>query len=89
MLRKDKPMSFDLRAWRIWCGWSQSELAELAGLTPISLSELESGRAAPRASTLQRLAQAFGVPRSVLLHSTPEGEWVHGWRPPEREQVTI
>jgi transcriptional regulator with XRE-family HTH domain len=78
-------MSFNLRAWRSWCRWSQFELASLADITPMTVSELERGRAAPRASTVQRLAQAFGVPRSVLLHSTPEREWANGWRPPEHD----
>jgi transcriptional regulator with XRE-family HTH domain len=75
-------MRFDLRTWRHWCGWSQVELGELAGLTSISVSDLECGRAEPRVSTIQRLAQAFGVPRHVLLHETPQQAWERGWRPP-------
>ena len=80
-------MNFDLRAWRSWCGWSQSELAVLADITPMTVSELERGRAVPSATTVQRLAQAFGVPRSVLLHSSPEREWANGWRPPEQDAL--
>lgn len=82
-------MSFNLRAWRVWCGFDQAELARLVGVSVMALSELEHGRTVPRGSTLQRLAQAFGVPRSVLLHETPEQAWERGWRPPEHETVSV
>jgi transcriptional regulator with XRE-family HTH domain len=80
-------MFLDLRAWRSWVGLSQSELAALSGVAAMTVSELERGQATPNASTIQRLAQAFGVPRVVLLHSTPEDEWARGWRPPEHDAL--
>ncbi len=83
MLMKEKPMNFDLRAWREWAGWSQRELARLADITPMTVSELERGRAVVSTSTLQGLAQAFGVTRVDLLHRTPAEMWAEGWRPPE------
>jgi transcriptional regulator with XRE-family HTH domain len=82
-------MILDLRVWRSWVGLSQSELAALSGVTTMTVSELERGQAAPNASTIQRLAQAFGVPRTVLLHSTPEDEWARGWRPPEHDALLL
>ena len=80
-------MILDLPAWRSWVGLSQSELALLSGVATMTVSDLERGQAAPNASTIQRLAQAFGVPRAVLLHSTPEDEWARGWRPPEHDSL--
>jgi transcriptional regulator with XRE-family HTH domain len=82
-------MSFDLRAWREWIGWSQRELATLCDVTVATISELERGRAMVRGSTLQRLARALGVPRSVLLHETPVEAWARGWRPPEHDALLM
>jgi transcriptional regulator with XRE-family HTH domain len=81
-------MRFDLRAWRTWAVLSQSELAELSGITVMTVSTLERGRTLASAPAIQRLAQAFGIPRTVLLHSTPEDEWARGWRPARQGKDT-
>jgi transcriptional regulator with XRE-family HTH domain len=40
---------------------TQAELAERAGLTKLTISRLEAGRAAPHARTVRKLAAALGV----------------------------
>jgi transcriptional regulator with XRE-family HTH domain len=82
-------MKIELRAWRVWCGWSQAELARLADVQPVTISELERGKAEVSAWTLQRLAQAFGVSRADLLHRAPAERWAEGWRPPEHDRLLV
>jgi transcriptional regulator with XRE-family HTH domain len=40
-------------------GMSQSELAELVGLTPTNLSKIETGQVVPHRSTIARLSDAI------------------------------
>ena len=47
---------------------TQAELARRAGVSSASVSRLEAGATANRSETLERLADALGVPRDVLLH---------------------
>jgi len=57
----------NLRRVRLARGWSQSEACARGALSLAGYRDLESGRAGPRASTLQRLADAFEVPVGDLL----------------------
>tara|TARA_Y100000114_G_C11629074_1_gene263512 strand:- start:36 stop:410 length:375 start_codon:yes stop_codon:yes gene_type:complete len=41
--------------------WTQSELAERAGITQNQVSRIEKGKTRPRGSTIQGLADALGV----------------------------
>ncbi len=50
-----------VRYWRKRKGWTQSDLAEEAGLTLETVSNVEIGRHEPRPSTLRKLARALGV----------------------------
>jgi transcriptional regulator with XRE-family HTH domain len=50
---------------------SQAHLAKLAGVTQHTVSDAESGRRAPRTSTLVKLAEALGVPVVALFSSEP------------------
>lgn len=43
-------------------GLTQEQLAEMAGITPLSISFIEQGRRWPRISTLQKLAKCLKVP---------------------------
>lgn len=45
----------------------QKEVAALAGLGADSLSDIENGKAEPKLSTLERLADALSVPLGALL----------------------
>ena len=46
--------------------WSQKELAAAAGLDTSSVSRYESGRMVPPSKTVDRLAEAVGIPMSVV-----------------------
>ena len=54
----------DLRKER---GWSQQELADQAGISMQTVSNLETGRHVPGIATLSKIAGALGVPLSDLL----------------------
>ena len=46
--------------------WSQSELAEAAGVTNSAISDYERGKVDPQTQTLQKLVRALGLPLSSL-----------------------
>jgi transcriptional regulator with XRE-family HTH domain len=48
-------------AIRIHKGWSAAQLAKRAGLSPITIWRLETGRAKPTSETLFAVARALGV----------------------------
>lgn len=50
-----------LRAIRHLIGWSQAELAEKAGMSPVSIATFEAGKSDMRASTIAKLCEAMGV----------------------------
>ena len=51
---------------RIIRRWSQSELAETAGVTNSAISDYERGKVDPQTQTLQKLIRALGLPLSSL-----------------------
>jgi transcriptional regulator with XRE-family HTH domain len=51
---------------RIIRRWSQSELAEAAGVTNSAVSDYERGKVDPQTRTLQKLIRALGLPLSAL-----------------------
>ncbi len=61
-----------LRRWRVWKGYSQQELAELAGVAKSTITQLELGRATANFVTIGKLAKAFNISREQLLHEPPE-----------------
>ena len=46
--------------------WSQSELAEAAGVTNSAISDYERGKVDPQSQTLQKLVRALGLPLAAL-----------------------
>ncbi len=56
-----------LTVFRQGRGWSRSELARRARMTPADVGKIESGRLVPYDSQLKKLARAFGLP-AVNLH---------------------
>jgi transcriptional regulator with XRE-family HTH domain len=60
-----------LRERRIGAGLTQTELADLAGLTPTYVSRLEAAGAAPGIDTVDRLATALGTTLHDLLPTSP------------------
>ncbi|WP_322075551.1 transcriptional regulator [Burkholderia cenocepacia] len=51
-------------------GMTKHELAEKAGISISFLSELTNGKANPSLKTMEAIAQALGVPLTLLLEST-------------------
>jgi transcriptional regulator with XRE-family HTH domain len=62
-----EPLPMRLRVLRAEKGWTVEEAADRAGLTRDSLSRLERGLRHPRATTLARIARAYGVDTEELL----------------------
>ena len=61
------PLPVKLRALRTQKGWTVHEAAKIIGTTPDNLSRIERGIRHPRASTLQKLANAYGIDLETLL----------------------
>lgn len=59
-----------LRALRGLRGISQRELAERAGVSPVSLATFESGKSDMRASTIVKLCEALGVTITYHIDDT-------------------
>src|SRR5579864_2233533 len=59
-------LAVTLSILRIIRRWSQSELAEAAGVTNSAISDYERGRVDPQTKTLQKIIRALGLPLSAL-----------------------
>jgi HTH-type transcriptional regulator, competence development regulator len=56
-----------IREERIKAGLTQQELAHLAGISIRTMQNLETNGRDPRVGTVRRVADALGVPFSLLL----------------------
>ena len=56
-----------LRAWRDYLGLTQTEVAEKAGITQASLSQMERGESRLRKVTRVKLAAAMGINTEQLV----------------------
>jgi transcriptional regulator with XRE-family HTH domain len=61
-----------VREARLRRGWSQEELAEIAGLDRTYISGLERGARNPALTTIERVAESLAIPVSRLF-SEAEG----------------
>lgn len=68
----DEPSLPYLRAWRVWRGLSQQELADRSGVGKSTIIQLEKGRATPHFVTIDKLATALNLTREQLLHTRPK-----------------
>jgi len=59
-------LAVTLSILRITRRWSQSDLAEAAGVTNSAISDYERGKVDPQTQTLQKLVRALGLPLSAL-----------------------
>jgi len=59
-------LAVTLAILRIVRRWSQSELAEAAGVTNSAISDYERGKVDPQTQTLQKIVRALGLPLSAL-----------------------
>lgn len=62
---------FFFREWRKLRGYNQEELAELVGVTPSTISQLETGKQGFTDSTLTALADALACSPGDLLMRNP------------------
>lgn len=62
----------NLRRLRVQRDLSQEELANKAGISRLAYSNIETGKAEPRSSTLQSIADALGVPLLDLITESPK-----------------
>lgn len=74
--KQPAPPSTRLRDVRLAKGMSLARLAEKAGVSKLTIVNLEAGRTTPRVETLQRLADALGVSPEEL---TPSGSTGSRW----------
>ena len=56
-----------IRAGRALLGWKQTELAKAAGISEISIKNIERGSTDPRSSTLNAIQAAFEKAGVVML----------------------
>jgi transcriptional regulator with XRE-family HTH domain len=61
------PIALKLRDLRLERGLTQKQAAELAGVTPQTLMDLESGKRPPYMPTLTKIARGYGVPVEELV----------------------
>jgi len=52
---------------------TQEQLGEIAGVSSMAVSQWENGRAVPRMGSIQRMADYFGVPKSVVMGDEETG----------------
>jgi transcriptional regulator with XRE-family HTH domain len=61
-----RDLAVSLSIFRITREWSQSELAEAAGVTNSAISDYERGKVDPQTQTLLKILRALGLPLSAL-----------------------
>jgi transcriptional regulator with XRE-family HTH domain len=66
------PIAVKLRVLRKERGLTQKEAAELANVSPWTLSTLESGKQPPYMPTVTKIARAYGVPVEELVEEEEE-----------------
>lgn len=63
-----------IKTLRMKQGLTQGQLAEKCGMSTNAVSYIETGRAYPPKSTVERLCRVFGIPTSYLLMQSIEEE---------------
>jgi transcriptional regulator with XRE-family HTH domain len=74
MLNSDA-VGVKIKAERDKAGWTQTELAKRAGITPSALSQIESGERFPSTMVLAKLARALSVSIDYLLGEKKDDEF--------------
>jgi transcriptional regulator with XRE-family HTH domain len=71
MSPRDHSIALKVQAERRARGWTQSQLAQRAGVKQMTISRWESGENTPRLPGIQRLAAAFEKPVTYFTDDTP------------------
>lgn len=59
-----------LKAWRLYLGKTQKDLASSCGISPAAVSQMEKAGAKPQKGTLRKMAAALGIdPRQLDFSS--------------------
>lgn len=61
----------EIQRWRLHRGYTQEKLADLTGLSPGQISDLETGEIGFSSESLQLIADALKVSRGQLLDQAP------------------
>lgn len=69
-------------------GFQQKDLARLSGLDPSLISLIESGKRNPSQSTIQQIAEAFGIPPHLFTLMAAEKNDLRLIGPHEMARVT-
>lgn len=64
---KDSKIARNIKAKRVKAGWTQTQLAKIADITPSALSQIESGERFPSTIVLNKLAKALSTTVDKLL----------------------
>lgn len=56
-----------IRELRENAGMTQAELGKVAGVSSNAVSQWENKRAVPRMGAIQRIADYFGIPKSIIM----------------------
>lgn len=56
-----------IKEFRLAKGLTQTELAEMSGVSAAGLSYIESGQRSPTEDTLNKIALALGLPPAIFL----------------------
>lgn len=77
MKEKFQRLGVRVRSVRQACGLTQEQLAERAGLHPTYVAKIETGARLPSLETVDRLAEALGVPLALIVEAldTPAPHW--------------
>ena len=75
-----------LSLWRAWRGWNGVELAREAGISRMTVFNLESGRATANLVTVYKLARALGITRKQLIEEEPPEEWAEHPEPSKESE---
>lgn len=70
----DKEIGLRIKLARIRAGLKQKELAEMVGMHPMSISQIESGRRSTTIAQLLEIAKALNVPIVQILGGAGEDE---------------
>lgn len=63
-----------IKELRVKQGMTQGQLADRCGMSTNAICSLETGKAYPPKSTVDKLCEAFGIPQSYLLMASIEEE---------------